>query len=188
MYGKKWKNPAGTRAYFAWRNMRSRCYNPKNASYKYYGGQGITVCKRWRDNYDAFYDDMGDPPEDMSLDRINNSKGYSPKNCRWATNKQQHNNRRDNVRITCFGKTKTITEWAEWVGVSVDTMWKRLYVHKIPPRKALSATNLATKPIICGTRRAYEKGCRCEKCREVHNARMRHQRKRRKEVANGSQG
>jgi hypothetical protein len=82
-----------TRVYGIWLHMRGRCLVPTNHRYPLYGGRGITICERWM-TFQNFYEDMGDPPPGMSLDRIDNSRGYSPDNCRWATQRQQvHNSR-----------------------------------------------------------------------------------------------
>jgi len=83
--------------YNIWNGMNQRCGNPNNTSYKNYGGRGIKVCKRWL-KFENFYKDVGDPPKGKSLDRINNNEGYFPNNWRWATRKQQNNNKRNSSR------------------------------------------------------------------------------------------
>jgi hypothetical protein len=80
--------------YAIWSSMRDRCRNKQNAHYKYYGGRGISVCERWAENFEAFYQDMGPRPQSLTLDRINNDGNYEPGNCRWATRSQQSANRR----------------------------------------------------------------------------------------------
>lgn len=101
--------------------------NPKDSCYANYGGRGITMCDRWRESYAAFMGDMGPRPSlDYSVERINNDGPYSPENCRWATDREQSNNRRNNHRITLNGTTKTLVEWARSIGISTGTITRRL--------------------------------------------------------------
>lgn len=94
---RKWQICSGkTReTYLVWRDMRRRCYNPKCKKFPDYGGRGITVCDRWRDNYDAFYADMGQRPPGLTLERVDNDQGYDPFNCIWATYSTQNYNKRN---------------------------------------------------------------------------------------------
>jgi hypothetical protein len=87
--------PGRSSEYSAWQTMKARCSNPKASNYKLYGGRGITVCKRWRDSFEAFFADMGSKPSPRhSIDRKNTNGNYNKRNCRWATAKEQANNRR----------------------------------------------------------------------------------------------
>lgn len=82
-----------SKTYQCWVNMRARCHNPNNKRYADYGGSGILVCDRWRNSFVAFLADMGEQPAGMQIDRIDNSLGYEPGNCRWVTPKQNMANR-----------------------------------------------------------------------------------------------
>jgi len=74
--------------------MLQRCNNPNHSHYKYYGGRGIKVCDRWLESFENFYEDMGERPEDLTLDRIDVNKGYYPENCKWSTRSEQNSNKR----------------------------------------------------------------------------------------------
>lgn len=117
---------AETRIYRIWNQMRQRCTNPRNPAYKRYGARGIKVCERWVKSFADFYADMGDPPIAHTLDRIENNHGYEKANCRWATMKQQGNNRTSNVNITFNGKKQTQTEWAFETGLGKACLVSRL--------------------------------------------------------------
>lgn len=110
-----------------WHNMRNRCNNTHNHAYQDYGGRGIKVCPEWDASFEAFYRDMGLRPSPLhTLDRIDNNKGYSPDNCRWATWKEQQNNRRGNRHLEFRGEIKTCAEWSKEIGISPATLCKRL--------------------------------------------------------------
>jgi hypothetical protein len=100
-----------------WSGMNDRCFNPKCTRYKYYGGRGITVCEEWRGKKGAenFRDwaMANGYSDDLTIDRIDVNGNYEPSNCRWATLKEQMNNRRSSVYITYKNETHTISEWAD---------------------------------------------------------------------------
>lgn len=135
-------NGKRSKVYGTWVDMKQRCLNPNITQYARYGGRGITVCKKWVDSFEAFYKDVGEPPTTKhTLDRIDNEKGYEPKNVRWATRKEQSNNISTNVWVTYDGKCMTWAQWAEHLGISYNCLMTRkkkgYSVEKIllPPQK-----------------------------------------------------
>jgi hypothetical protein len=108
-----------------WANIMRRCYDPDYPQFSYYGGRGIDVCERWHD-FGLFAQDVSPRPDGLSLDRIDNDRGYSPGNCRWADAHQQAQNRRSCVKLTVDGVTKTAAEWARIAGFNAATViWRR---------------------------------------------------------------
>ena len=122
-----------TRLYRVWMNILRRCDNTSDKCYQKYGGNGITLCDDWRNSYVAFRDwaistgyDKDAPPGKCTIDRIDNSKGYYPENCRWVDRSVQQNNRSVNHKLTIDGETHTIAEWAKLSGKTFGQIYKRL--------------------------------------------------------------
>lgn len=127
--------------YHSWASMVARCTNNKIRNWLDYGGRGITVCERWM-KFENFLADMGEKPAGRSLDRIDNNKGYSPENCRWATDIEQARNKRSNNLITYNGVTKTLQEWANDLGINSANLIHRL--RKWDFNRAMSEPNYGT--------------------------------------------
>lgn len=125
----KYKNITKHPAYRSWAGMKSRCQNPNYNEYHYYGGRGIKICDRWQLSENFFDDMLPTWKPGLSLDRIDHNKGYSPDNCRWADEKTQQNNRRNNRLFEYMGKSKSLTDWAEEIGVNRSTLAQRYYVY-----------------------------------------------------------
>lgn len=117
---------ANTPTYRSWDAMVQRCTNSNHPSYTQYGGSGITVADEWLE-FDRFLEDMGERPcPSYTLDRKDNSKGYSRDNCQWVSKKHQGRNRRSNRIIEYQGERRCLAEWAEINGISDGTLWSRL--------------------------------------------------------------
>ena len=116
-----------SKPYKAWANIKNRCLSKGTPDYAYYGDLGITICERWKDSFQNFYNDVGDPPTELhTIDRIDVTKGYSPENCRWATRKEQTRNRRCTIKYTYEGVTKPSGEWDEEMGLPMGTIHGRI--------------------------------------------------------------
>lgn len=117
-----------SRIYEIWRGMKKRCFNKNYKHFNDYGGRGITVCDCWKNDFMSFYNwsMLNGYVDDLSIDRIDNNKGYFPENCRWATIKEQANNTRANRFLTYNGETKTMTKWCEILNMKCTTLFTRL--------------------------------------------------------------
>jgi len=123
-----------SKTYKTWNDMIQRCINPNCKAYKDYGGRGIQVCKRWL-KFENFLQDMGEKPEGLTLDRIDNDGDYRPENCRWATRKEQNRNSRHNRLITINGNTKCLSEWCNFYNINYHKIYMRLH-HGWSPEEA----------------------------------------------------
>lgn len=110
--------------YSVWQSMRARCRNPNNRHWNRYGGRGIDICPQW-DDFRTFVADMGERPPGTSLDRIDNEKGYSPDNCRWATRKEQQRNQSRAVYVTIDGVQYRAIELSDQYGVKPNIILDR---------------------------------------------------------------
>lgn len=142
----------------ALRNAVHRCHNPNHKAYPNYGARGITVCDEWRDftgaGFIQFLKDMGPKPNtNLTLERKDNDKGYSPDNCIWGSRSQQARNRRPWIKvtqcrndlITYNGQTMILTEWAAKLKLKTACLWARIHEYKLPLADALTPGRLMRK-------------------------------------------
>lgn len=127
-----------TKEYIAWKGLKNRCYNKNNRKYKNYGARGISVCERWRYSYENFLADMGRAPsKDHSVERDNVNGNYEPSNCRWGTIEEQASNKTKTLRMTAFGRTQTLAQWAREYGICYYTLRQRVRIYGWPPEESL---------------------------------------------------
>jgi hypothetical protein len=131
------KNPSykhgksGSKLFGVWASIVQRCTNKNNKAFHMYGARGITVCKEWETDFQAFHDwaIANGYASGLSIDRINNNDGYSPDNCRWVCSLTQNNNKRSNILISRNGETHTLSEWARIKNLPYKAVLARYYRH-----------------------------------------------------------
>lgn len=132
---------AQTKTYSIWKAMKKRCNNSNNSDYMYYGGKGVKVCERWSASYESFLEDMGEcPGPEMTIDRIDGSKGYEPGNCRWASRLTQSENRAATRIVEFNGRRMSISTFANLLGKSSSTVWRNIV------RQGLTPEQVAARP------------------------------------------
>lgn len=135
-----------TSEYKTWKHIKDRCHNKKCKVYLLYGARGIEVCERWRHSFENFLEDMGEKPKTpgrWSIGRIDNSKGYSPENCRWETAYEQSRNTRQNRWIECHGERLVFSDWA--IKFNYTQQHLRTRLEKLPLEIALSNQKFSFK-------------------------------------------
>ena len=123
--------------YISWKGMRNRCRLKNVWNYASYGGAGLSYEPSW-ESYDNFLLDMGERPDGMTLDRIDNTKGYYKDNCRWATPAQQQANRSNCLIITYNGITQTSADWSKQLGLTKGAVWQRIVKYGWAIEKAVT--------------------------------------------------
>ncbi|BCG66439.1 hypothetical protein [Staphylococcus phage vB_SsapH-Golestan101-M] len=131
-----------SRLYNIWNNMKMRCSNPNSVNFKNYGARGISVCDEWFNSFENFYKwAMGNGYNDtLTLDRIDNDKGYKPSNCKWADYTHQERNRRNNHILEYNNEKYSIAEWSDITGIPYSTLWSRI-------KKGWSVEKALTQPL-----------------------------------------
>lgn len=116
------------RIYTIWTSIKTRCYNQHSNRHHIYSDRNIGMCDEWKNDFQCFYDwAMANGYTDkLTIDRIDNDKGYSPDNCRWVTNKENCQNKRNNINITYKGKTQCLSAWCEELGLNYKTVHKKI--------------------------------------------------------------
>lgn len=129
-----------TKLYPIWKGIKHRCYNPNNKRFMHYGAKGIRICTEWQGNFKVFYDwAMANGYKDgLTIERIDINGNYEPSNCRWATTKEQANNKSQNHFLTYNGKTQTMAQWAEETGIKYTTLRARINDYHWSVERALT--------------------------------------------------
>lgn len=128
-----------TRLYRIWRGMKDRCHYKTCKAYTNYGARGIIVCDEWKDDFETFYNWAMDNNyrDDLTIDRIDYNKNYTPDNCRWVDRKTQNRNMRNNRNYTIDGETKCLAEWCEIMNLNYDKVYSRIMYYNWSIERAL---------------------------------------------------
>ena len=138
---------SGTTEHGTWKSMKGRCYNKKNPKYPRYGARGIKLHPSWENSFETFLKDMGKRPEDCdSIERLDNDGDYAPGNCKWATAKEQANNTSENINILYRGKTKTLHQWCDELGLNYHSTYGRIITRGWDVDRAFTAPT--TRPPV----------------------------------------
>jgi len=139
VHGRAKRGKANSGIYKCWLHIKERCYNKSSMDYKDYGGRGIVVCDRWRDIFENFLNDMGEKPSSKhSIERVNVNGNYCPENCKWGTEEEQSNNKRNSRFVECFGKRLTVSQWSKSLGIHVQTILWRINNGRTPEQALFS--------------------------------------------------
>jgi len=147
----KWGHPL----FRVWTAMNSRCYNKKDNRYANYGGRGITVCDKWKDINQFITDMEFTYRKGLQIERTDNNKGYSPDNCKWATQTEQARNKSSNIKLSHDGKTLCLSEWSQITGLSYGTLWERVKILGWNTERALTTPALSAKARCLIARNTY---------------------------------
>lgn len=158
--------------YCVWSAIYQRCTNPNARSYPRYGGRGINMSHRWANSFEAFMKDMGPRPSILhSIDRKDNDKGYYKSNCYWATDEEQANNKRNNVRLECNGLTMTLAQWAKKTGLDEGCISRRIFARgwsvdralNTPTKNRLFVPQIYFALIFNGTKKTFDEWAKITK-------------------------
>lgn len=127
-----------TSEYTSWLKAKERCFDSRHEKFKFYGGRGITVCDRWRNDFGAFLCDMGPRPNGATLDRKDPNGDYEPSNCRWATKATQSRNTRSNVFVDFNGTRMVLKDAAAAAGVDYKRLHRYVRYRNITLAKAIA--------------------------------------------------
>lgn len=153
---KKWSKQArekhgmtGTELYKRWAAIKQRCLDSEKPDYGRYGGAGVTICDEWKDSFVSFMNWAlaNGYEEELSIDRIDNEKGYCPENCRWIRLEKQSANRKSNIYITYNGETKTLTDWCKYFNVNYDRTKARIQKYGFSFEESIFSENYALRGV-----------------------------------------